>query len=93
LAPFDLGMPLQAGASEGDLKVARCGVVIWQPSTDIPTPVRPTRGTFGESWQPDRFGNVKRIPQVLTDRGVVDQVANQVAKSARKLGPHMTALQ
>jgi hypothetical protein len=44
-------------------------------------------------WQPEAFGNVKRIPQLLAAVGVVDQVAIQVAKSARKLGPDTARLQ
>src|SRR5262245_54127740 len=37
-------------------------------------------------WQPEPFGSLKRIPQLLASEALPDQVATQVAKSARILG-------
>src|SRR5262245_48179525 len=46
---------------------------------------RNVRPTLPLGWQPEPFGNVKRIPQVPMRDGLRDQVANQVAKSAPTL--------
>jgi hypothetical protein len=92
LAPFDLGMPLQLRPNR--IKGAK-------GASFLPIPPRPAppcrgrsgRGTFGKFGHLAPFGNVKRIPQVLTAGAVPDQVANQVAKSARKLGHGPARLQ
>src|SRR5262245_6165558 len=66
------GNSLQDG---GLAVIARLGRGIW-----LPTPP-------GSDWQPEPFGNLKRIPQTITPLAEPDQVATQVAKSAPVLAP------
>jgi hypothetical protein len=50
-------------------KVANVASFLRMPPRAVPRcPPDRGRGTFGDFWQPDQFGNVKRIPQVLATK-------------------------